>query len=40
MVRELSPEERTDLTTLAEKYVRAAAYYLEHDINLSALLRS
>jgi carbonic anhydrase/acetyltransferase-like protein (isoleucine patch superfamily) len=40
MARELSPEERTELRALAEKYVRAAAYYLEHDINVSALLRS
>jgi carbonic anhydrase/acetyltransferase-like protein (isoleucine patch superfamily) len=40
VARELSPEERTELRALAEKYVRTAAYYLEHDINVSALLRS
>ena len=40
MVRELSPQERAELKTLAEKYVRLAAYYLEHKINVSALLRS
>jgi len=38
VVRELTPQERADQKTLAEKYVRTAAYYLEHCINLSALL--
>ena len=38
VVRELSLQERTELKALAEKYVRTAAYYLEHDINVSALL--
>jgi carbonic anhydrase/acetyltransferase-like protein (isoleucine patch superfamily) len=40
VVRELSPQERAELKTLAEKYVRVAAYYLEHNINVSAPLRS
>jgi carbonic anhydrase/acetyltransferase-like protein (isoleucine patch superfamily) len=40
VARELSQQERLELKTLAEKYVRAAAYYLEHHINISALLRS
>jgi len=40
VVRKLSPQERTELRTLAEKYVRIAAYYLEHRINISALLQS
>jgi carbonic anhydrase/acetyltransferase-like protein (isoleucine patch superfamily) len=38
VVRELTPQERADLKTLAEKYVRAAAYYLEHRVNVSPLL--
>ena len=40
VVRKLSPQERAELRTLAEKYVRLADYYLEHNINVSALLRS
>ena len=40
VARELSPKERAELRKLAEKYVRVAAYYLEHGINVSALLRS
>ncbi|MCX6912236.1 MAG: gamma carbonic anhydrase family protein [Verrucomicrobia bacterium] len=40
VARELSPQERAKLKTQAEKYVRVAAYYLEHEINVSALLRS
>ena len=40
VVRELSPQERTELRALAEKYARAAAYYLEHNINVSALARA
>jgi gamma-carbonic anhydrase len=40
VVRQLSPRERKELRTLAEKYVRLAAYYLAHRINVSALLRS
>jgi gamma-carbonic anhydrase len=40
VARELLPQERFGLRTLAEKYVRVAAYYLEHQINVSALLRS
>ena len=39
-VRELSPPERAKLLALAEKYVRVAAYYLEHKISVSALLTS
>lgn len=35
VTRELTPQERADLKMLAEKYVRAAAYYLRHDINVS-----
>jgi carbonic anhydrase/acetyltransferase-like protein (isoleucine patch superfamily) len=38
VVRELTPQERADLKTLAEKYVVASAYYLEHLINVSPLL--
>ena len=38
VVRQLAPQERADLKTLAEKYVRLAAYYLEHRINVSELL--
>jgi gamma-carbonic anhydrase len=37
VVRELSAPERAELRVLAEKYVRVAAYYLEHNLNLSAL---
>ena len=40
VARELSPQERTELKMLAEKYVRVAAYYLEHNLNVSSLLRS
>jgi len=40
VVRELSAPERAEMKTLAEKYVHVAAYYLEHNINVSALLRS
>ena len=40
VVRELSPAERANLRTPAEKYVLTSAYYLEHDINVSPLLRS
>jgi hypothetical protein len=34
----LTPPERADLRSLAEKYVRVAAYYLEHRINVSPLV--
>jgi gamma-carbonic anhydrase len=37
VVRELSLEERAELKTIAEKYVRLAAYYLEHHINASSM---
>jgi gamma-carbonic anhydrase len=40
VVRKLSPQERVELRALAQKYVRLAAYYLERNINVSALLRS
>ena len=40
VARQLSSQERSELKALAEKYVRTAAYYLEHDINVSALLRA
>ena len=40
VARELAPQERTKLKTLADKYVRIAAYYLEHKINVSKLLKS
>ena len=40
VARKLSQPERVKLRTLAEKYVRLAGYYLEHKINVSALLRS
>ncbi len=33
VVRELTPEERAHLKTLAEKYVQLAAYCLRHSIN-------
>jgi carbonic anhydrase/acetyltransferase-like protein (isoleucine patch superfamily) len=36
VVRELALQERSDLKTLAEKYVRLAAYYLERVPNPSA----
>jgi gamma-carbonic anhydrase len=39
VVRQLSPAERADLRKLAEKYVSVSAYYLEHDIHVSPLLR-
>lgn len=35
VTRELTPQERADLKMSAEKYVRAAAYYLEHRISIS-----
>ena len=38
VVRELSPQERAKLKTLADKYLRVAAYYLERKINVPALL--
>jgi gamma-carbonic anhydrase len=40
VVRELSAPERAGVKTLAEKYVRVAAYCLEHKINVSKLLKS
>jgi carbonic anhydrase/acetyltransferase-like protein (isoleucine patch superfamily) len=40
VVRALSPEERAGLRTLAEKYVRGAAFFLQNNINVSALLRA
>jgi carbonic anhydrase/acetyltransferase-like protein (isoleucine patch superfamily) len=40
VARELTPQERADLKILAEKYVRVAAHYLEHRINVSGLLPS
>ena len=40
VARELTPKERADLKMLAEKYVRLAAYYLKHRINVSGLLPS
>jgi carbonic anhydrase/acetyltransferase-like protein (isoleucine patch superfamily) len=40
VARELSAPERAELRALAEKYVRAATYYLEHNISVSGLLRS
>ena len=36
VARKLTRKERTDLRTLAEKYVRLAACYLKHRINVSA----
>lgn len=39
VVRELSVPERAELITFAEKYAQLAAYYLEHHIHLSPLLR-
>ena len=39
VARKLEPQERADLKVLAEEYVRAGAYYLEHGINVSAPLR-
>jgi len=38
VARGLTEQERAHHKTLAEKYVRTAAYYLEHRINVSALL--
>lgn len=38
VVRQLTPEERAKLKTWAEKYVRYAAYCLEHNINASGPL--
>ena len=38
VARALSRQERTGLKTLAEKYVRLAAYYLEHSLNVSPAL--
>jgi carbonic anhydrase/acetyltransferase-like protein (isoleucine patch superfamily) len=38
IVRKLTPKERAKLKTWAEKYVRYAAYCLEHDINVSGPL--
>jgi carbonic anhydrase/acetyltransferase-like protein (isoleucine patch superfamily) len=35
VARALTPQERAELKMLAEKYVRAAAYYLKHRINVS-----
>jgi carbonic anhydrase/acetyltransferase-like protein (isoleucine patch superfamily) len=35
VARALSRQERTGLRTVAEKYVRLAAYYLEHSLNVS-----
>jgi carbonic anhydrase/acetyltransferase-like protein (isoleucine patch superfamily) len=35
VTRALKPRERADLKALAEKYVRVAAYYLKHRINVS-----
>jgi carbonic anhydrase/acetyltransferase-like protein (isoleucine patch superfamily) len=39
VARKLTGQERADLKLLAEKYVRAAAYYLEHRINLGPAKR-
>ena len=36
VARKLTPQERAELKALAEKCVQAAAYYLEHSINISA----
>ena len=38
IVRELTPEERADLKVIADKYVNASAYYLEHRIHVSPLV--
>jgi gamma-carbonic anhydrase len=38
VVRTLALQERADLKGLAEKYIRVAAYYLEHRINVSPLV--
>jgi carbonic anhydrase/acetyltransferase-like protein (isoleucine patch superfamily) len=35
VTRALKPQERAGLKALAEKYVRVAAYYLKHRINVS-----
>jgi gamma-carbonic anhydrase len=40
VARKLTPQERADLRILAGKYVRTAAYYLKHRINVSRRLRS
>jgi carbonic anhydrase/acetyltransferase-like protein (isoleucine patch superfamily) len=40
VARKLKPQERAELKALAEKYVRASAYYLEHRINVSEMLRA
>jgi gamma-carbonic anhydrase len=39
VARKLKPQERAELKALAEKYVRASAYYLEHRINVAETLR-
>ncbi len=39
VVRALTAEERAGIKKLAEKYVRAAAYYLEHGISVGAPVR-
>ena len=38
VARALSRQERTGLRRVAEKYVRLAAYYLEHSLNVSPAL--
>jgi carbonic anhydrase/acetyltransferase-like protein (isoleucine patch superfamily) len=38
VARKLSAREQAELTALARKYVRVAAYYLEQNINVSTLL--
>jgi carbonic anhydrase/acetyltransferase-like protein (isoleucine patch superfamily) len=38
VARALSRQERTSLRRVAEKYVRLAAYYLEHSLNVSPAL--
>ncbi len=40
VVRKLGKRERAEIKALAEKYVQGAAYYLEHGINVSGLVRS
>jgi carbonic anhydrase/acetyltransferase-like protein (isoleucine patch superfamily) len=40
VARVLTPDERAGIRGLAEKYVRTAAYCLEHSINVSAPLSS
>ena len=39
VARKLTGQERADLKLLAEKYVRAAAYYLKHRINVGRARR-